>query len=91
MMPDASRRGRGDKQNGQEQSENDAPGFDVSKNAHAIQRTGVDALIVGQTCGENNWLHSGRFLTLTLQWLWFHSEGHRPKLIHRSKNFLWEW
>lgn len=67
VMPDAPRRRRGDQQNGQEHSEDDAPGFYVSKNAHATQSTGVDALIVGQTCGENNWLHFGRFLTLTLR------------------------
>src|SRR5690348_3166093 len=66
-MPDAPRRRRRDQQDSQEQSEDDAPGFNVPKNAHAIQSTGVDALIVGQTCGENNWLHFGRFLALTLR------------------------
>ena len=66
MMPDDPRRRRRDQQNGQEQSEDDAPCCDASKNAHGIQSTGLDALIVGQTCGENNWLHSGRFLQLTV-------------------------
>ena len=66
-MPDTSGRRRHDQQNGQEQGENDAPSFDVAKNAHAIQSTGVEVLIVGQTCGENNWLHFGRFLKLTLR------------------------
>lgn len=57
MVPDASRGGRGHQQQRQQQRKNDAAYFHVPKNAHGIKEQQSTPLIVGQTCGENNWLH----------------------------------